>query len=56
MGAGGLQVTRRASDLNKKLLQGRPYTDYDSWIKAIKDGGNGFQYTLDWVSCFALAV
>lgn len=53
---GGLQVTRRASDLNKKLLQGRPYTDYDSWIKAIKDGGNGFQYTLDWVSCFALAV
>lgn len=53
---GGLQVTRRASDLNKRLLQGRSYSDYDSWIKAIQEGGNGFQYTLDWVSCFALAV
>jgi L-serine dehydratase len=53
---GGLQVKRRASDLNKKLLNGRAYTDYDSWIEAIKSGGNNFKYILDWVSCFALAV
>jgi L-serine dehydratase len=53
---GGLQVKRRAADLNKKLLQDRPYTDFDSWIEAIRAGGNDFKYILDWVSCFALAI
>jgi L-serine dehydratase len=53
---GGLKVARRAAALNKKLLKGTPYTDYDSWIEAIRKGGNHFAYTLDWVSCFALAV
>jgi L-serine dehydratase len=53
---GGLQVKRRAADLNKKLLQGRTYEDYDSWIKAIRAGGSDFKYILDWVSCFALAI
>ena len=53
---GGLEVRRRAFDLNKKLLCGRPYTNYASWVKAIQQGGNSFQYILDWVSCFALAV
>jgi L-serine dehydratase len=53
---GGLQVNRRAAALNKKLLKGRTYSDYASWVKAIKAGGRDFQYILDWVSCFALAV
>ena len=53
---GGLQVQRRAADLNKKLLKDTAYMDYDSWILAIRKGGNDFKYTLDWVSCFALAV
>lgn len=53
---GGLNVERRAAKLNKKLLNGRPYSDYDSWMEAIRAGGASFQYTLDWVSCFALAV
>ncbi|HEY0667230.1 MAG TPA: L-serine ammonia-lyase [Sphingobacteriaceae bacterium] len=53
---GGLNVTRRAAALHKKLIAGRPYTDYKSWIMAIRDGGNRFNYILDWVSCFALAV
>lgn len=53
---GGLKVGRRAAALNKKLLQGRTYSDYASWIEAIRAGGNHFSYTLDWVSCFALAV
>src|SRR5256885_7176832 len=53
---GGLQVRRRAYDLNKKLIHDRPYKEYDSWINAIKEGGNHFKYILDWVSCFALAV
>lgn len=53
---GGLNVQRRAADLNKKLLKDSVYTDYESWIQAIRKGGNDFKYTLDWVSCFALAV
>lgn len=53
---GGLHVKRRASDLNKRLLNGRPYQDYTSWIQAIQQGGQDFRYIIDWVSCFALAV
>ncbi|CAN5433314.1 L-serine ammonia-lyase [soil metagenome] len=53
---GGLHVRRRAFDLNKKLTCNQPYHDYESWIAAMRKGGNHFQYILDWVSCFALAV
>jgi L-serine dehydratase len=53
---GGLQVKRRAADLNKRLLKDRTYTDYESWIQAIRAGGSDFKYILDWVSCFALAI
>lgn len=53
---GGLNVKRRAAELNKKLLAGKKYEDYKSWINAINLGGSSFHYTLDWVSCFALAV
>jgi len=53
---GGLNVKRRAADLNKKLLKGKTYTDWNGWTDAIRQGGNSFQYILDWVSCFALAV
>lgn len=53
---GGLQVKRRATALNKRLLGNATYHDYHSWAQAIKDGGNQFTYILDWVSCFALAV
>ncbi len=53
---GGLRVARRAAALSKKLLKGRSYQDYNSWIEAIRAGGSHFAYTLDWVSCFALAV
>ena len=53
---GGLSVKRRAAGLNKKLTGKKKYTDYDSWLTAIRSGGNDFKYTLDWVSCFALAV
>ena len=53
---GGLSVVRRAAKLNKKILNGKPYHDYQSWIEAIRSGGNDFKYILDWVSCFALAV
>ena len=53
---GGLQVKRRGGGLNKKLINGRTYTDYNSWLNLVKQGGNNFTYILDWVSCFALAV
>jgi len=53
---GGLNVRRRAAALNKKLLNGADYHDYESWISAIRNGGRDFRYILDWVSCFALAV
>ncbi|MBY0347179.1 MAG: L-serine ammonia-lyase [Hydrotalea flava] len=53
---GGLKVKRRAFELNKKLMGGTLAPDYDIWLTKIQAGGNAFQYTLDWVSCFALAV
>jgi len=53
---GGLNVTRRAAKLNKRLLKGKPYNNYDEWLGAIRTGGESFPYILDWVSCFALAV
>jgi L-serine dehydratase len=53
---GGLNVQRRAAALNKRLLKNRTYNSYDEWLQAIRAGGNSFQYILDWVSCFALAV
>jgi len=53
---GGLNVKRRAAELNKKLVGNKSYTDYDSWMAAICSGGHDFKYILDWVSCFALAV
>jgi L-serine dehydratase len=53
---GGLFVKRRAAQLNNRLLQAKEYNSYEEWIDVIKQGGNSFQYILDWVSCIALAV
>jgi L-serine dehydratase len=53
---GGLQVQRRAFELNKRLIQHQSYETYEEWIAVIRKGGNSFNYILDWVSCFALAV
>jgi L-serine dehydratase len=53
---GGLNVKRRGAGLNKKLINGRTYNDYNSWLATIRQGGTDFKYILDWVSCFALAV
>ena len=53
---GGLNVKRRAAELNKKLLNNCSYSDFESWLQCIKKGGAQFNYILDWVSCFALAV
>jgi L-serine dehydratase len=56
---GGLQVHRRAFDLNAKLLKkenSEKAIHVDDWMQQIQSGGNDFTYILDWVSCFALAV
>jgi L-serine dehydratase len=53
---GGLQVKRRAYALNKKLLVGKPTSNYEEWADTIKNGEKNFSNTIDWVSCFALAV
>ncbi|PVH25693.1 L-serine ammonia-lyase [Sphingobacterium corticibacter] len=53
---GGLQVERRATKLNKRIVKDRPYHDFASWLEAIRAGGKDFGYILDCVSCFALAV
>ncbi len=53
---GGLEVRRRAADLNRRLLEGKSYSSYSEWIEQIRSGGSSFKYILDWVSCFALAV
>lgn len=53
---GGLNVERRAAKLNRRMLKGRPYTDFNSWVDAIRLGGKDFGYILDCVTCFALAI
>ncbi len=32
---GGLQVTRRAANLNKKLLKGKTYNNYEEWLPGL---------------------
>ncbi|MCF8214810.1 MAG: L-serine ammonia-lyase [Chitinophagaceae bacterium] len=53
---GGLHVRRRAKDLNHRLIGTMPYENHQEWQVAIARGGKDFRYTIDWVSCFALAV
>lgn len=53
---GGLDVARRAASLNRRLIGDNSYQNYDEWVTAIRQTGNSFKNTLDWVSCFALAV
>jgi len=53
---GGLNVSRRAANLNRKLIGSYAYTNFDEWITAIRKTGDGFKNILDWVSCFALAI
>jgi len=53
---GGLDVHRRAFDLNKKLLGKNNYNNYNEWLGIIQSQTNNFSNIIDWVSCFALAV
>lgn len=53
---GGLNVKRRAAAMNSSLLKGKSYNGFEEWVVCIREGGNSFSYTLDWVNCLALAV
>ncbi len=53
---GGLNVTRRAFDINKNLIGNPQYVNAEEWIEAIRDTEVKFRQILKWVSCFALAV
>lgn len=53
---GGLKVRRRASYQSDKLLAGPGYNSLEEWVDMIKTADHSFRETLNWVSCFALAV
>lgn len=53
---GGLNVKRRAYDLNKKLLEGQSYSNMEEWLTLVKASGTNFTKINKWISCFALAV
>jgi L-serine dehydratase len=53
---GALGVVRRAAKINHKLLGDCIYSNVVDWAAAVRACGGGFQETLKWVSCFALAV
>lgn len=53
---GGLQVKRRAAEINSKLISGRVFDDKESWIAAIKNESHDFTIVNKWISCFALSV
>ncbi len=53
---GGLNVTRRAPQLNRKLLGGKIYKNLNEWFQLVVDAEETFNNINKWVSCFALAV
>jgi L-serine dehydratase len=53
---GGLNVTRRAAKMNRQLLKGKTYSNINEWEAAIKETQINFTNTMNWISCFALAV
>lgn len=53
---GGLNVKRRAGELNRILLGDNKYNNLDEWISAIKASEHSFNKINKWISCFALAV
>ncbi len=53
---GGLNVKRRASYQNEKLIAIKTYSGLDEWLNLIRFTDQSFRETLNWVSCFALAV
>jgi len=53
---GGLNVQRRAHQINERLLEEIEYSTVRGWMRTIKISGSSFTNVTKWVSCFALAV
>ncbi len=53
---GGLNVQRRAQNMNLELLNGIEHKILNNWIKTIMISSPAFNNVTKWVSCFALAV
>lgn len=53
---GGLNVKRRASYQNKKLILSDKYENAKAWIDILIKSKHSFSEILNWTSCFALAV
>ncbi|WP_407476701.1 L-serine ammonia-lyase [Elizabethkingia anophelis] len=53
---GGLNVTRRAAGINRKLLGDKIYKNINDWFQLVVDAEKTFSTINKWVSCFALAV
>ncbi|MGC4128019.1 MAG: L-serine ammonia-lyase [Bergeyella sp.] len=53
---GGLNVSRRAAELNRKLLKGKTYSSLSEWMLHVYSTEASFNDINKWVSCFALAV
>lgn len=53
---GGLNVTRRAAGLNRKLLGEKIYKNKAEWFQLVVEAEETFTTINKWVSCFALAV
>ena len=52
---GGLNVVRRAAQMNKQLIRKTNYSNADEWIEAMKEGRD-FRKVLTRISCLAIAV
>ncbi len=53
---GGLNVSRRAAGINRKLLGDKIYKNLDQWFQMVVDAEETFININKWISCFALAV
>src|SRR5690554_1616194 len=53
---GGLNVTRRAFNINRELMGSAEYSNAEEWIEAIRSTEVKFRQILQWVTCFALSV
>ncbi|MBT8230740.1 MAG: L-serine ammonia-lyase [Bacteroidia bacterium] len=53
---GGLNVKRRAKSICENLIGHNDYSDFESWIDAVRNTKKDFSRINRWISCFALAV
>ncbi|CAD7797826.1 L-serine dehydratase 2 [Chryseobacterium aquaeductus] len=53
---GGLNVSRRAAGINRKLLGDKIYKNKNEWFQQVVDAEENFTNINKWIACFALSV